>query len=56
MVFTLQFVNVVYHIDWFVDIANDATGKELISKITNGSYNLILKNKQPNQKIGRTPK
>ena len=56
MVCTLQFVNVVYHIDWFVDIANDATGKELISKITNSSYNLILKNKQPNQKIGRTPK
>ena len=36
--------------------ANESTDKGLISKYINSSCRSILRNKQPNPKMGRTPK
>ena len=42
--------------DWEKIFANNATEKELISKIKNSSYNSIIKKKrQHNEKMGRRP-
>ena len=42
---------------WEKIFANDATDKDLPSKYTNSSYNLMTKNpKQPYQKLGGRPK
>ena len=42
--------------EWEKIFANEATDKGLISKINKQLMQLNIKNKQPNQKMGRRPK
>ena len=42
--------------EWEKIITNEATDKWLIFKYTNSSKNSIPENKQPNQKVQKTPK
>ena len=42
--------------EWEKIFANDVTNKGLVSKIYKQLIHLNIKNKQPNQKMGRRPK